>query len=290
MKNPTAPIRYITSTLILCNALAPLSFAANKPEFPMPEILLARNYGAGIDPTIYYVSEKLDGVRALWDGSVLRFRSGRVINAPAWFTAKFPLHALDGELWMGRHRFDQISSTVRKVIPEDDAWKMISYQVYELPNGFGSFEDRLTALKLTVKKVNVPWLRVLHQFTVTNDDELQLTLNQYVQSGSEGLMLHRRDSVWQTGRSDVLLKLKMVLDADAKVIGHEPGKGKYKGMMGALQLEMPNGIRFRLGSGFSDEQRRFPPEIGSAVTYQYRDLTPQGVPKFANFLRIRVEE
>ncbi len=290
MKNSSPQLCRLTTLLMLCGAFSPLVYSANVPVTETPEILLAHDYVPGANPAAYFVSEKLDGVRAIWDGKILRFRSGKEINAPAWFTANFPAHALDGELWMGRHQFDQISAATRRLIPDDDEWQMISYQVYELPDGFGTFEDRLTALKLSVDKVDVSWLNVLHQFSVADEDELQSTLRHYVQLGGEGLMLHRRDALWQTGRSDVLLKLKLVLDAEAKVIAHEPGKGKYQGMLGALLLEMPNGIQFRLGTGFSDEQRRFPPAIGSVVTYQYRDLTPQGVPKFANFLRVRVDD
>jgi DNA ligase-1 len=107
-----------------------------------------------------------------------------------------------------------------------------------------------------------------------------------VQSGGEGLMLHLASAPYITGRSDVLLKLKATLDAEAIVLSHVAGKGKYAGMMGALWLQTPTGIRFKLGTGFSDAQRRNPPAIGSAVTYLYRDTTPTGKPRFASFLRV----
>jgi DNA ligase-1 len=103
-------------------------------------------------------------------------------------------------------------------------------------------------------------------------------------------MLHQADAVWQTGRSDVLLKLKLHLDAEAVVIGHEPGRGKYQGLLGALLVQTPEGQRFRLGSGLSDAQRQSPPAIGSTVTYRYRDLSANGIPKFATFLRVRDSE
>jgi DNA ligase-1 len=81
------------------------------------EPLLAKNAQAGIDPKPYLVSEKLDGVRALWDGTALRFRSGRVVAAPAWFLAGLPKTPLDGELWMGRRSFDVLSGIVRRAEP-----------------------------------------------------------------------------------------------------------------------------------------------------------------------------
>jgi len=276
------------TSLLLLAGLGSTCYAASEPDANQApvETLLAQPYRVGINLTKYLVSEKLDGVRALWDGQHLRSRSGHLIHAPAWFTSGFPAHPLDGELWTGRHQFDQVSAAVRRLVPLDDEWRTISYQVFELPDGYGSFDDRLLQLKLSADQVDLPWLQVVHQFPVADDHALQIRLHDYVKSGGEGLMLHRRDALWQTGRSDALLKLKDYLDAEAKVIAYQAGKGKYQGKMGALLLEMPNGKKFKLGTGFSDALRLAPPELGSVVTYRYRDLTPQGIPRFASFLRL----
>ena len=236
------------------------------------------------------MSEKLDGVRALWDGTNLRFRSGRLIHAPAWFTAPLPTHALDGELWMGRDTFERLSAAVRRHTPLDAQWKAITYQVYELPGGEGSFSERIAALQASAARVPVSWLQVLPQVRVKDRAALKLKLAQVARAGGEGLMLHRADALWQTGRSDVLLKLKPHEDAEALVVAHVAGKGKYQGMLGALVVVTPQGRRFRLGTGFSDAQRRDPPTVGSTVTYRYRDFTSTGLPKFASFLRIRESE
>lgn len=287
-------ISQLTSSLILCGILSLTSIvnAANVTDVAVvkPALLLAQNYHPSINPADYLVSEKLDGVRAFWDGKTLRFRSGQIINAPFWFIEKLPARALDGELWMGRGSFDRVSGATRRIEPIDAEWREITYQVYELPGGAGSFRDRVNALRTSVAKINVPWVQVLAQFKVADDRALQLKLQQITRAGGEGLMLHRADAAWQTGRSDVLLKLKKQMDTEAKVIGYLPGKGKYLGMVGALQVEMPDGKRFQLGTGLSDEQRMSPPKIGSTVTYRYRDLTPQGLPRFANFLRVREGE
>ena len=100
-------------------------------------------------------------------------------------------------------------------------------------------------------------------------------------------MPHLADAPYVTGRSDVLLKLKPLLDTEAVVVAHVPGKGKHSGKMGALWVETPSGVRFKLGTGFSDAVRANPPIIGTQVTYTYRDLTPNGKPRFASFLRVR---
>lgn len=112
-------------------------------------------------------------------------------------------------------------------------------------------------------------------------------LRQTEADGGEGLMLHRGAALYQPGRSNDILKLKTHEDAEAQVLGFEPGKGKYQGLVGALLVQTPQGLRFKLGSGLSDAQRRHPPPVGSWVSYRYRGLNNSGVPRFATFLRVR---
>lgn len=259
-------------------------------EAAAPPVLLAQDFSDAIDPGAYLVSEKLDGVRALWDGNSLRFRSGRMIRAPDWFIAGLPAHPLDGELWMGRRNFDRLSAAVRRDSPRDAEWHQISYQVFEWPQAPGTFSERLAALQLSVARANLGRLQLVPQQRIASRQALHARLQQVVRAGGEGLMLHRADALWQTGRSDALLKLKPQHDAEARVVAHLPGKGKYLGMCGALLMESPDGQRFRLGSGMSDAQRRAPPPLGSVVTYRYRERTPAGLPRFASFLRVRAPE
>jgi DNA ligase 1 len=257
----------------------------------VPEILLAQLYQSGIDVTQYLVSEKYDGVRAVWDGKKFTSRQGNLIAAPAWFTNDLPKMPLDGELWLAHGQFDALSGAVRKDVPIDAEWKNISYMVFELPNATGTFEVRakriVEIVKAAQKNNKVPHLKAVTQFRVKDEAQLKKHLNAVVANGGEGLMLHRADAAYVTGRSDVLLKLKLLLDAEAKVIAHLPGKGKYAGKMGALLVEAQDGMRFKLGTGFTDEQRENPPKIGTTVTYTYRDKTKKGKPKFASFLRER---
>lgn len=256
----------------------------------VPQVLLAEIYKTGIDVKQYLISEKLDGVRAIWDGKQLTSRQGNVINAPNWFIKDLPKIALDGELWLARGQFDALSGAVRKDIPIDVEWQKITYQIFELPNAKGDFATRAKQMIEIVKQANLPQLKAVTQFRVKDEKALKIKLNQVVKNGGEGLMLHRADAQYITGRSDVLLKLKLQLDAEAIVIAHLPGKGKYVGKLGALLVEAQDGIRFKLGTGFSDAQRENPPAIGSTITYTYLDKTKNGKPKFASFLRVRNEK
>jgi DNA ligase-1 len=284
--------------LSLCGALhaglpaiaAASESAVEDPAPPVPQVLLAQNFTEAVDPRAYLVSEKLDGVRALWDGRVLQFRSGRIIAAPDWFVAGLPAHPLDGELWMGRRKFDRLSAAVRRQSPRDDEWRQISYQVFEWPQAPGTFSERVLALQASIAQAAPGWLQLVRQERIADHRALQARLQQVVRAGGEGLMLHRADAPWQTGRTDALLKLKPQHDAEAKVIAHLPGQGKYAGMCGALLMENPDGQRFRLATGMSDAQRRSPPPVGSVVTYRYRERTPSGLPRFASFMRVRAPE
>ena len=256
----------------------------------VPALMLAKLWQVGRDPSGFLVSEKLDGVRAFWDGQVLRFRSGRVIAAPAWFTAALPATALDGELWLGRGRFDELSGIVRQRVPNDAQWHTLRYMIFDLPGASGSFGERAARMVSVVASANVAWLQAVEQRRVPDSATLQHQLIQLVGAGGEGLVLHRSDSLWLPGRSDALLKLKPVPDEDARVIAHVPGKGRLAGHMGALLLELPSGQQFALGTGFTDSQRAAPPPVGATVTYRYRDRTPSGLPRFASFLRVREAE
>ena len=269
-----------------------LGLSADVLTKPSDNVLLAQNAPPGLDPAGYWVSEKLDGVRALWDGRTLRFRSGRTVAAPAWFLAKLPATPLDGELWMGHGTFDALSGAVRRTQPLDADWQQVKYMVFELPKAEGAsttFTQRIWQMQAVVKAAGWPQLQAVEQIEMANHAALQARLKSVIAAGGEGLVLHRASAPVTSGRSDVLLKLKAVQDAEAEVVGHVPGKGKFEGMLGALEVKAASGQTFKLGTGLSDAQRQNPPAIGSTVTYTYRDVTPSGKPRFASFLRVHDE-
>ena len=253
-------------------------------------VQLAIPWPPGRSPQGFGVSEKFDGVRAVWDGQVLRFRSGRVIAAPAWFLSALPRLALDGELWMGRGTFDRLSGAVRQAEPDDEAWRAVKYLVFDVPGHAAPFAQRVAFLQSTLAQAQQPWLVPVAQREVEDARALQALLQETVRQGGEGLMLHRSDALWQAGRTDALFKLKVELDEEGLVVGHQPGKGRLEGMTGALLVQMTSGQRFALGAGLNDALRRDPPPVGTWVTYRYRERTPSGLPRFASFVRVREVE
>lgn len=273
----------ITSLLVV--AAASVSVHAANPE--APALLLAERYRGEVDVSRYWVSEKLDGVRAIWDGKTLRFRSGNVVPAPVWFLEALPRQPLDGELWLGRGNFDRLSAIVRRQTPVDAEWRNVRYMIFELPNAPGDFTGRIEQIKGISTASKLGWLHAVPQFRVPDQVALQKTLRDIVSKGGEGLMLHRDHASYEIGRSSALLKLTPWLDAEATVVAQLPGKGKYAGVVGALHVEMADGRRFALGSGLTGAARRDPPPVGSLITYRYRELTKNGMPRFPSYQRVR---
>lgn len=272
--------------LLLTLFIPALSQAANPPD-QSPPLLLANSYQPDINLQDCWVSEKLDGVRAYWDGKQLISRQGNIYAAPAWFTAALPNIALDGELWSGREQFAELSGLVRRQSPTDTDWRDIKYMVFDLPGSDETFDQRLKQLEQIFGAINAPHIQLIQQYKISSHQALMQKLDETVQQGGEGLMLHRGSSKYKSGRSDDLLKLKTYQDAEATVIQHIPGSGKYKDMLGSILVETADKKRFRVGTGFSDAERKNPPPIGSLITYKYFGLTDKGIPRFASFVRVR---
>jgi DNA ligase-1 len=253
-----------------------------------PKLLLAESWDNERDLAGWYMSEKLDGMRAYWTGEGFLSRQGNKFLAPAWFTEGFPKTPLDGELWIDRKAFQQTVSIVRRQ-DGSEHWKRVSYVVFDSPNEPGTFEQRLKSIQTSGLEKNAAQLRILEQSICAGTDSLRAELTRIEALGGEGLMLRQPDSKYEFGRSSTLLKVKTFHDADAVVLGHQPGKGRHKGRLGALLVAMPNGTQFAVGTGFSDAQRAAPPAIGSTITYRFQELTDGGVPRFPSFVRERTD-
>lgn len=252
-------------------------------------VLLARVADPDIDPTGYLVSEKFDGVRALWNGRVLRSRTGQVLSAPADFLARLPAEHLDGELWLGRGRFDEVSALVRRRRPEPGAWRDVRYLIFELPRAGGRFDDRAERIRKIVADSGWPQLHAIEQVRLDNSETLKLALQHVIEGGGEGLMLHLADAPNIGGRSNVLLKYKPIHEDEALVIGYTPGQGRLAGRLGALQVRNADGAVFLVGAGFTDAQRLSPPPLGSRIIYSSRGQTSHGLPRFTSFMRMSDE-
>ncbi len=248
-------------------------------------VLLAHKWKNDIDLSGWWVSEKLDGVRAYWDGKTFFSRLGNEFLAPAWFTEGFPDTPLDGELWVARQEFQKTVSIVRRH-DRGEQWKQVKYVIFDAPSFDGLFEERVAYMKSLPAH---PYISVLPHEPCRDEAHLREELARVEGLGGEGLMLREPKSAYHVGRSHSLLKVKTFHDAEAVVIDYVPGKGKHKGRTGALVMERPDGVRFNVGTGMSDRERENPPEVGAVVTYRFQELTKDGVPRFPSYVGVRVD-
>ncbi len=287
----TQPFRFSLKacTLFLCTFCAiytiPTHSAGNLP------VQLAHTYDDEPDVKTFLVSEKYDGIRAIWKDGKLQTRNGNTIHAPAWFLEGLPNVWLDGELWSKRQDFEFISSTVRKYTPVDSEWKKIRYMVFDAPNTTQTFQQRAEYYTQLINTLDLDHIKPVKQFRVDNNTQLSSLLDQYTRAGAEGLILHKAQAKFTDGRSQNILKLKPYMDAEAIVLKHLPGKGKYKGMTGSItvrwQQSANESVVFNIGTGFSDKERAIPPSLGSIITFKYHGLTKNKLPRFASYLRVR---
>lgn len=269
-----------TSSVIQSNEEKPDVSAKVSPA----PVLLAESWNGETDVTGWIMSEKLDGVRAYWDGTNFISRLGNRYYAPDWFRAKLPTIPLDGELWLNRKSFQRTISIVRRQDESDD-WKQIRFIVFDCPVINRPFLERITFLQELI--TGVEYATAIDFTTCEGADHLRQELKRIEALGGEGVMLRAPDSYYEVGRSRTLLKVKSFFDAEAVVIEHVGGKGKHKGRLGKLMVKRPDGIEFGVGTGFTDKERENPPPIGSTITYRYQELTDGGVPRFPSFIRLR---
>jgi DNA ligase-1 len=244
----------------------------------------------GKDPTGWWCSEKYDGVRAWWNGREFVSRTGHVFVAPALFKARMPRVVLDGELWLGRGKFQTCSGVARGGAPDD--WASMRFMAFDVPEFDGLvLEHRLARLHAEVQLASCPWLHAVEQNKVASAAHLRQLLADVEAQGGEGLVIRRPGSRYQQGtRSTDWLRVVSVLTAEATVVGHTRGKGARGGGTGALICQMPGGQHFKVGTGLKTADIVNPPPVGTIITYGYKTLTDAGLPREPRFVCVRGEE
>ena len=278
-------MNYFLQWIIIVLMLIVPAYGAGQHESSYP-LQLAQPLKEPVEVSEYFISEKLDGIRARWTGEKLVTRNGNRIYAPDWFTAGWPDTVMEGELWTARGQFEQIASVVLSETP-DSRWRDVRLMLFDLPTLRKPFYQRVEAMTRLVTQTNSPYLSMIPQRTLTGTEALDAELEAITKAGGEGLMLHHKQAMYENGRTASLLKAKRYNDAEARVIRLLPGKGKFTGLMGALLVETRQGVRFKIGSGFSLKQRQSPPPIGTWITFKHYGYTARGIPRFASFMRIR---
>ena len=225
----------------------------------------------------WLASEKLDGVRAYWDGRNLLSRNGKIIAAPGGWSTYFPPFALDGELYTARGEFEKIQSTVMDKTPNVTAWSEIKFYVFDVPEANGGLLERLSELeKFILQNPQAGQnLKIIKQVKVKDNAEFEAFAEAVIAKGGEGAVVREPNAPYERKRSKNAGLMGSVTCKSIGVAGSNPDE------------QIASGVKFKVGSGFSDEDRANPPKIGSIITYKYQNLTAKGVPRFPVFLRVR---
>jgi DNA ligase-1 len=250
-----------------------------------PKLFLLKNYTQQSDLRGWVMSEKLDGVRAYWDGKQLVSRNGKVFTPPSSFTADFPPFAIDGELWSRRGGFEEVVSVINTK-EAHEGWDALSMNVFEVPSQRGGLFERLAVLENYLVLHPTSKIKIVKQRVIKEQEEIKAYLEEVMAKGGEGLVLRDPLTPYYSGRTDDALKYKSFIDADCRVLSIIEGKGKLEGNMGAVTCDYQGKV-IKIGSGFSSQQRSSPPQIGTVISFKYYGLTHLGNPKYPVFLRVR---
>ncbi|EPZ2628117.1 DNA ligase [Campylobacter coli] len=242
----------------------------------------------------YLMSEKLDGIRGIWEAGKFKTRQDNPIHTPSYFTYNFPSFKLDGELWIARAKFDEVSALIRSDNLDSSLWKSVTYNVFDVPNACEEFKltpctlsNRLKVLERYLQQNPNPYIKIIKQIPIKDQEYLKEFYKDIIFNKGEGVVIRKDFAPYEKGRSKNALKLKPYEDAECKVIAYTEGKGKFQGKIGALLCQMPNDRVIKIGSGLKDKDRENPPKIGSIVTYKFNGLTKNSLPRFPVFLHIR---
>lgn len=251
------------------------------PQFP---VLLANEWDGEQDLTGWWFSEKLDGVRAYWDGARFISRRGNIYTAPPDFTKGLPKVHLDGELFLGRGLFHKGSGIARSPA-SDPRWYTLKFIVFDAPNAPGGFEAR----QAYINKLSLgSYAGAMKHSRLESMSQIEPLLDLVIAMKGEGLMARRPQSEYTRKRTDDLLKLKRWYDAEATVVGYTAGKGWRATMNGAMWCEK-DGIKFKVGCK-DRAQCQNPPPLGTVITYKFKEKTEDGKPREPIFLRVREAE
>ena len=249
------------------------------------EPMLPQTYTGQVDIRGWLMSEKLDGIRGYWNGRRLSSKNGYLFDPPAKFISNFPAFPLEGELWSGRVTFEQTASAVRSK-HTDSGWEEMKFAIFDVPEAFGGFTERIKIAENWFSAHPSRYAFVIPQIPLRDEDHLRQELRQIENLGGEGLIVRKADALYNPGRSSTILKVKSYRDAEATVIAHFFGEGNDSDRLRSLLVKTGDGTEFRIGTGFSDKERKNPPAMGEVITFKYYGKYQSGIPKFPVFLRI----
>lgn len=246
---------------------------------------------------------KLDGYRMTIIDGVPLSRNKRVFTSVdhilRQFTdAELADNVFDGEI-MGSGEFDEAGGSIRRKSVQATG---ACYHVFDtvLRSQWTGPTDSLMVRRARLEellKETRPSIKLVKQLRVkdaTHEQAIAM-MRKFISEGYEGSVAKRRSAMYAYEHGPDVIKIKDFVEEDLKVVDQwKEGKGKHKGKLGSLFVDR-QGVRSRVGSGFSDAQRKEiwskrQETVGRIVEVQFQNLTPDGCLRFPVFLRFRPDK
>lgn len=262
-------------------------------------------------------SAKFDGIRALVMNGVVVSRNLKPIpneEVQRKFGKK-KYDGLDGELIVGDPCAKDVYNVTNSGVMTYEGKPDVSYRVFDNYQHGGIFQERLRDVTKFAKANKSMGLVPVYHTTLRSEEGLLKYEESMLELGFEGVMLRSPTGMYKQGRATpnegTLLKLKRFYDAEAVVVDFEElqhnenaqersllglaKRSSHKanrvagGVLGALVCQLPGGVRFNIGSGFTWEQRVALWEQraqlkGKLVKYKYFPIGVKDRPRFPVFL------
>lgn len=176
---------------------------------------------------------------------------------------------LDGEITLldkgdltSKEQYKETMKIVRTKDPEKHGIKMLVFDWMPAED----FKKQNCALQYNVRRISLSRIFCSHSYKYfellpllyAGDDTSRIPeiLNEQIANGEEGIMINIYDAPYEFKRTNNLLKVKKMNDIDLEIIGFEEGAGRLVGTLGAIIVRYKNNNTVKVGSGFSDEQRK----------------------------------
>jgi DNA ligase-1 len=254
-----------------------------------------------------YIQPKVDGLRCLAINGQAYSRKMKLIpnKHVQQVFSELNLNGFDGEL-MVDGGFNSVQSAIMSEDGTPDFY-LVSYDMWDVEGGYST---RNTQLINAVERCGSSYVKLCPTEVVTTPQEAENALQRFIGEGFEGGIIRSIDGKYKQGRSTLkegyLLKLKRFFDDEALVTGFEEkltntntkevderGYAKRSskkdglvpaGTLGSLVVEW-KGETFKIGSGFTDEQRQEiwdnkDKYLGKWITFQYQEVSDYNIPRF----------
>lgn len=240
-----------------------------------------------------YVQPKLDGMRALKNGTKIVSRANKPIISMNHIAQKLSefTNAFDGELYAHGESFQRNMELIKKY--REGESEQVKYHVYDLIMD-APFAIRYQVLKNIVAVNNPEFMELVPTFTINSKEELLEKHKEFIELGYEGTMVRWGEQGYEPNkRSYNLLKFKDFQDIACKIVDVKPSEKRSD--QGSFICTLDDGRTFGCGMKFSHDSRKdtiLHPEnyIGKTAEIRFFEYSDDGIPRFPVCVGLRLDK